>query len=257
MNRVLIITGMHRSGTSVVAHWLNECGLFLGRSLLPGNESNPKGHFEDSEILDLQRRMLARDGLTHMVWGSRKIRIASEDRDRAEQVVKTRLENPQWGWKEPRTCLFLDFWKSLIPEAKCLFIYRHYAQSVASLKRREGRLRRVPPLSWYKTVLYTRVWRRYNKDVMAFASRHPADCMTFDIRDIGGVSLKLIRFMNMKWSFDLEARDFKDVFDRRYFHDKRHALQGIGCRLSYPGIADTYHALAELNSRSHQRVEDS
>ena len=52
MNQVICITGMHRSGTSLVASWLESSGLvihdgaFLGPSV--GNE---KGNFEDADSL--------------------------------------------------------------------------------------------------------------------------------------------------------------------------------------------------------------
>ena len=47
MNKVLVILGMHRSGTSLVANWLHDCGLHVGDRLLEGTFANEKGYFED------------------------------------------------------------------------------------------------------------------------------------------------------------------------------------------------------------------
>ena len=40
--RVLVITGMNRSGTSLVAHYLNQCGLDIGERLLMPNFGTPR-----------------------------------------------------------------------------------------------------------------------------------------------------------------------------------------------------------------------
>jgi hypothetical protein len=99
-----------------------------------------------------------------------------------------------WGWKEPRATLFLDFWRATLPDLKFLALYRHYAQVVDSLLRREkGKKHRKyrfrgtwrafvkhTTLSAGATVeysalnlslvkLYAEVWRRYNHDVIALS----------------------------------------------------------------------------------------
>ena len=52
---VLIITGIHRSGTSLTAAFLQKIGLDLGNNLLKGNYWNPKGYFEDIDFVEFQR----------------------------------------------------------------------------------------------------------------------------------------------------------------------------------------------------------
>jgi len=55
---VIIITGMHRSGTSLTAAFLQKIGLDLGDNLLKGNYWNPKGYFEDIDFVEFQRTVL-------------------------------------------------------------------------------------------------------------------------------------------------------------------------------------------------------
>ncbi|XHR95888.1 hypothetical protein ACFJIV_04105 [Mucilaginibacter sp. UC70_90] len=57
--RVLIITGMHRSGTSLITQWLSKCGLQTGEKLVPGGYGNVEGHFEDIEFLKMHEEILA------------------------------------------------------------------------------------------------------------------------------------------------------------------------------------------------------
>ncbi|MEY2858272.1 MAG: hypothetical protein RLZZ74_2584, partial [Cyanobacteriota bacterium] len=44
---VMIITGMHRSGTSLTASLLQSAGVNLGDRLMSEDRGNSKGHFED------------------------------------------------------------------------------------------------------------------------------------------------------------------------------------------------------------------
>ncbi|HZX74061.1 MAG TPA: hypothetical protein VFE57_06560, partial [Cyclobacteriaceae bacterium] len=66
-NKILVVTGMHRSGTSVVTQWLQQCGLHVGDELLGAGIGNSVGHFEDVDFLRahsdfLKRRRLAEKG---------------------------------------------------------------------------------------------------------------------------------------------------------------------------------------------------
>lgn len=52
---VLVITGMHRSGTSFAASLLHDAGLYLGGRMLAPHASNPLGHFEDLEFYEFDQ----------------------------------------------------------------------------------------------------------------------------------------------------------------------------------------------------------
>src|SRR5713226_257349 len=68
----LIVTGMHRSGTSFVASLLAAWNVRMGEQLVPADRGNPAGYFEDVDFLELNRRILLactpqEDG--HRDWG--------------------------------------------------------------------------------------------------------------------------------------------------------------------------------------------
>ena len=67
MSDQLIIGGFHRSGTSATARLLHRAGLFLGYELLEALPSNPYGHFEDREVVDLHRHILNGNEQTWLV----------------------------------------------------------------------------------------------------------------------------------------------------------------------------------------------
>src|SRR5688572_33259510 len=61
---VICTLGMHRSGTSLVSRTLNLLGVQLGSDerLLPPNEENPKGYWEQRSFVNLNDEMLERFG---------------------------------------------------------------------------------------------------------------------------------------------------------------------------------------------------
>src|SRR5262249_24095134 len=56
----------------------------------------------------------------------------------ARQLVGTFSESPVWGWKEPRTTLFLPFWKSVIPGLRFVICVRSPLDVALSLQKRNG-----------------------------------------------------------------------------------------------------------------------
>ena len=111
MSQTLIITGMHRSGTSFVAELFKGAGLHIGERLFPGDGGNPRGYFEDEDILTLQRTMIAKACPTGVVgwpdWGWTEAEKLNEDvwsdDEPAMRAMATQRERPKvWGWKDPR-----------------------------------------------------------------------------------------------------------------------------------------------------------
>ena len=50
---ILLICGMHRSGTSLVTKCFEVFGYGLGESLMAASDDNPKGFFEDLDVVAL------------------------------------------------------------------------------------------------------------------------------------------------------------------------------------------------------------
>ena len=56
--KVVVVLGMHRSGTSLVANLLTALGVDLGGNLLAADEHNESGYWEQKEINQIQERLL-------------------------------------------------------------------------------------------------------------------------------------------------------------------------------------------------------
>jgi len=150
----VILLGMHRSGTAMIARLLEALGLFQGSELQEDHESiwflelndlllrrvnaawdQPEAicsFLENPEAFDLTLRCLEDD-------------LASS-RTRAFLGKKWSLKSASllsygqpWGWKDPRTLFTLPLWLALFPGARLVYIVRNGVDVAASLRAREVR----------------------------------------------------------------------------------------------------------------------
>ena len=55
---LILVVGMHRSGTSLLGSILQALGIAMPGPLIPGDHNNPAGYFERSDITALQEELL-------------------------------------------------------------------------------------------------------------------------------------------------------------------------------------------------------
>lgn len=120
---IVIVLGMHRSGTSAITRALTTLGVSLGDNLYPPGFDNPKGFWEDRECLAINEEILAHLGSAYDQLGIDKESIDIEQdlvlRDlsiRAQKYIMEMLtlHGSPWGFKDPRTCRLLWFWLPII-----------------------------------------------------------------------------------------------------------------------------------------------
>ena len=246
-NSPLIIAGMHRSGTTLLARWLQSCGLFIGHELLkaPYIHSNPGGdHYEDVDFLNFHINILRKNGIKRNGY-VRHEKLVTDEQDRAgaRALADARNTYTQWGWKEPRTCLFLDMWISVLPQAKLLVIYRHYEQVADSLLRRKldhpdrltrmaGHLRYFP--LYRKMKFFIQVWNRYNRDLLDVIPQLPGAVLVIRADDLLSIGDRLVDFMNHHWGFHLAHSNLAEIYEKkrmqqqsRYFNIHEPRIQPI------------------------------
>lgn len=150
----LILIGMHRSGTSLLAGILEKCGIFMGARKDDNNESvffqrlnewllrqanaswdNPYNFkFVDSHFKEYCKKVL----ITHL-RGLRRIEYLGLKGFLKYRDIRD-LDFP-WGWKDPRNTFTIELWKDIFPEAKVLHVYRNPVDVAVSLRKREEKLR--------------------------------------------------------------------------------------------------------------------
>ncbi|MEY2832560.1 MAG: hypothetical protein RLZZ574_1818, partial [Cyanobacteriota bacterium] len=133
---IIIITGMHRSGTSLTASLLQSAGVDIGDRLILENTTNSQEHFEDLDFVEFHQQVLNSQAIDTAGWKQNQFRMPPQYQIAAQDLLAVRQNRAIWGWQDPRTTLFLDFWAQLIPEAKYVFVYRSPWEVVDSLFRR-------------------------------------------------------------------------------------------------------------------------
>ncbi len=142
----IIILGMHRSGTSYLASVVGAIGVNIGTSLLEAAPDNPRGYFEDRDFVEFQAGVLTRvvpeQGAGSplgniLVRHVDRIELTPEEREHAVRLTADREGQSVWGWKDPRTCLLLDYWLERYPGATLIAAYRHPLEVYASIIRRQ------------------------------------------------------------------------------------------------------------------------
>ena len=179
--KVIVILGMHRSGTSAISRVMNLLGVDLGPNLLPAAPDNPLGFWEHKEIKEINEQLFCVLGhhwtrfltpLPDNWWLQDDIRPF---RQRLVALLKRDFaDSPIWGLKDPRLCRLLPLWRQVFEEMDCetyfLHTIRNPLEVVASLKKRDGLSSSVSLILWLQHVLESETETR----------GHPRIFVTFD-----------------------------------------------------------------------------
>jgi hypothetical protein len=235
--RTLIIAGMHRSGTSLITHWLTKCGMQLGEKLVEPGPGNPEGHFEDVEFLKMHEEILDNHNLPKTGLTDEHVDgFSIYETEKVKSIIRIKQQlYDQWGWKDPRTCMFLDVYKELIPDACYLVIMRDYRSVISSLLRREFKIIDKKYMSrkffsrmvWLgfrqpsrkrrflkvQTQEFLKVWIAYNQDILSCIKKlNPESFVVVSYTMLTEKDKSVFSHLKDNWGFALNYSRFKDVF---------------------------------------------
>lgn len=218
----LCITGMHRSGTSLTTSWFARCGLYVGDDLGPANQSNPKGHFEDQEFVLFQANAVGRVYPNSFGWKVTEpkfLRFNDAEEQQAREFISERsAEHQYWGWKDPRSVLFLEHWREISPETKFFLVWRSYVDVVESLLKR-ARLQNMD-LTRVNLSQSLRIWVAYNRLVADFKKLH-ADAVLVSAQTIQTKPEEVFALVQKKLGVNLTYEPFTSVLDKQIWHEKK------------------------------------
>ncbi len=139
--RVIVVLGMHRGGTSLAVRGLLALGVTLGSRLLQAQADNPTGFWEDEALVALNDRVLGAIGLTwysagitdKVVWETAAV---SRLVDEAVGVIDAEFRDAAlWAFKDPRTARLLPFWRRVFDKAGSNVSYLVVARNPISVAR--------------------------------------------------------------------------------------------------------------------------
>ncbi|MEO6823489.1 MAG: hypothetical protein ABI167_01955 [Nitrosospira sp.] len=145
---IIVVLGMHRSGTSAVTRGLMVLGVELGDRLLPPvSNDNDKGFFEDIDVNAINMelyRSLDHHPNWHTVAAVPRSELLHEKKTplrlRAVELLRSRLETIDcFGMKDPRLCRMLPFWQSVFEQLQLNVSYVITVRNPISVARSLGR----------------------------------------------------------------------------------------------------------------------
>jgi hypothetical protein len=169
----VIIIGMHRSGTSMIARLLEELGLFMGWRKQSDHESPLFIRLNDWLM---SQSGAAWDQPTPVLNLINNPAVCELAQNYLETILKSphvasylglrgylRYRSPgrlpmAWGWKDPRNTYTLPLWLNLFPQAMVIHIYRDGIDVSNSLHRRGQK-----QLAHYAAAYRRKKWLYYVK----------------------------------------------------------------------------------------------
>lgn len=212
----IFVTGMHRSGTSLVAMWLNRCGIDFAKDHLSGpRRFNQKGHFEDRRLVMLHNLVIKKHIPKSKGWIVTKdieFAFSKEHKDMARNLIISYEKScGVWGWKDPRMAMFLKPWKELIPDMKIVMVWRSADAVVHSLLKRSHRtLSKDAKLNFFEAI---QSWKIYNKKILDFCERFPRDTLLLPLDFLIRQDGEIIKLINSKFGVNLKDVPISEVYE--------------------------------------------
>ncbi|QDZ38664.1 hypothetical protein FRE64_01120 [Euhalothece natronophila Z-M001] len=249
---ILIITGMHRSGTSLTASLLQSGGVDLGKDFNPSMESKVKEYFEDLAVVRFHENVLKAHHLPPEGWVhlEKITQIPEPYLTQAKEIIASKRDTTKGmtGWKDPRGTLFLDFWQSQLPEAQFIFLYRAPWEVVDSLYRRGD------PIFTNSPQLALDFWLNYNAALINFYDRYPDKSLLLNIDRIINDPTVLSRAIAQKFRFNLSVQS--EIYNSSLFQtDISHPLRCYLFQQFFPEASQLYQELQTRCEFCHSQHE--
>jgi hypothetical protein len=122
--------------------------------------------------MDLHEAVLAHSGGS---WHSPPERVTWTEAhaDERARIIDSYRGVSEWGFKDPRSLITLDFWREVIPDLRFVGTFRHPELVAQSLFRRNG----GSVESWLD------LWANYSTRLLALHAREKFPIVRFDVSD--------------------------------------------------------------------------
>jgi hypothetical protein len=193
----VLVLGMHRSGTSALTRVLNLLGLDAGREVLMGaSESNPTGHWEVEPLTAFNDRLLDELGGR---WDAPpptapevlSIMADGDFGDEAAELHAAAFGDRHWVWKDPRVCLLLPFWRSVLARDG-----RELPHEVVSLRDPREVAGSLHARDGMNLAYGLALWERYTRTLLADLSDQRVCFVPYErlLAEPEGVARELVAF---------------------------------------------------------------
>jgi len=161
MRKMIVVLGMHRSGTSLVAEMVHRWGGASGGGdrLLDGDRWNARGYFEYVPLLELNDALLGAAGGSWRAPPADREAVArlcddeTFSRRARELIAAFDCGDDPWFWKDPRLPALLPFWEKFWPDPAYIVPVREPLHIARSLAGRDALSPAAALLLWQHAML--------------------------------------------------------------------------------------------------------
>lgn len=163
--QLVVVLGMHKSGTSLVASMVERAGFFLGEdeSILLPNSYNVLGYYENDTINSVNDALLSQMGVSWDLEQKQGEQTQANQKDLKNMVKEATqslfANHNKVVMKDPRMSITLKYWREAFTElsinVKYLLVFRNPLEVHQSLERRDQ-------FSLEKSL---RLWLEYNQAI--------------------------------------------------------------------------------------------
>lgn len=244
MKRLVIILGMHRSGTSVVTQICQYMGAYLGKEneLIIPDGNNPDGYFENIEITSIDDKVLHICGRewyslegVEIDSNSSEIKAAKNE---LKHTIKELFEKSDIvAVKDPRIAILLPLWEEILEEigidAEYIWVFRNPLEVSESLRKRNGFCRSHSLL----------LWINYNLNIIQFLADKDYLMINYNnlLKDLKAVE-SLSEFFCVRYDSIVDS-EVKNIIKQRYVHSI-YSPNAVG-DLGYGLLSELYTTLLE------------
>ncbi|NPA69079.1 MAG: sulfotransferase [Chlorobi bacterium] len=217
-NNPYIILGVHRSGTTLMSKLFAKAGIFTGinqninkeatfffninKKLLKENDSD--AYFFENTLKNLKNE-------EYLNKKSKQLKkIINKDIYLKFFGIKHSLQYfltgklPEWGFKDPRTVIFLPLWSKVFPDAKYLIILRNPIDVCMSIyyfeqKRWLQKIKKRPDSEFNMHLLTAfEVWKNFTKLLTETPAEYPKQSLLIKYENLKEEKTlkKIINFLN-------------------------------------------------------------
>lgn len=248
MRRCLLVTGMHRSGTSALSRTLNLLGARMGYGLQEPDTDNIKGFWEPSEVVaiheqlfsDLQFRHDTHLGIAEAQLHSEAAIVAS---DRLLHFMRSAFsaDDAVVVIKDPRICRLIPLWQQVLERAEfelnIVLPIRNPLEVALSLQVRNGYPINKGLLMWLRHILAAERGSRTCRRTI----------VTYDqlMADWRGVAAQIGHDLDIIWPRDIDeaAVEIDAFLDDGLRH---HRVEAPGSQAELAWVASTWDAMRGL-----------
>ena len=219
-DRPILVLGLPRSGTSIIAGALQACGAWLGHTV-PAGRSNPKGFFENVFLREQVNKPILQQ-LDCDPLGVHKLPVLDSlpTIDWVEEKVRTNLTTEgypgtiPWVFKDPKLSLIWPIWRHAFPQARWIIVRRDVEDVVRSCLRTHFMVHHSTDPAFWRTFAdaYLERLAELQQSEVWYREIWPRDVVAGDRQALRG----LVEDLEMSWN----ERAVRRLVKPRFWHSR-------------------------------------